>query len=562
MAGGWLNRIAAALAALLALLCVAGRAEAQPQVAGQPLDVCVLRDSGDLDPAALARHPERFDCTTPQHRLGPGDFWVISPHLGLRSEEGRPLAVRTGSVWQQGVTLHVLYADGALRSASTDRRGVTPLIQLGAIVEQPIPAAQAPVERLLWHVRGAANVRGILLGARVTDARQSTRANLVLAAVYAGFAGLCVALILYNLALWGALRHRFQLHYCLMLAALLAYTFSSSGAMAWVFPEIANNDRIRFNYLAVGATGAAVLGFARSFFDPRVFAGWLGRYTAAVGAAVLGSGLLVFLAPSAAVRFADAVFTCAFLSLASAVVPVLWRAWRLRSDFLWLFAIGWGAPILAAIARIAGNLHLLPWSFWLDNSTLLSMVAEIMASALAIAYRIKLLRAERDEAIASEVMARRLADTDPLTGLLNRRAFLGQAIGRPGEQQLLVADLDHFKRINETLGHDGGDEVLRLFARLLRACVPPGTLVARLGGEEFAVLTPADTPIEPEAVLARLRAARMPFDLRVTASIGACRGPIATETDWKALYRGADAALFRAKSAGRDRAHDAMRAAA
>jgi diguanylate cyclase (GGDEF)-like protein len=152
-----------------------------------------------------------------------------------------------------------------------------------------------------------------------------------------------------------------------------------------------------------------------------------------------------------------------------------------------------------------------------------------------------------------EEYARRLADTDPLTGLLNRRAFLDRAIGRPGRQVLQIADLDHFKQVNDTLGHDGGDEVLRVFARLLRNAVPTGALVARMGGEEFAILASPDEKVEAETILARLRSTRMPFDVRVTASIGTCSGPLRTEAEWKALYRGADRALFDAKSAGRDR---------
>lgn len=554
-------RILLALVAGMTLLCGVP-AEAQTGVAGKPLRVCVLRDSGGMDPASLIRHPERFDCTAAQHLLGPGDYWAISEDIGLLSSAEAPLNVRVASLWQEGLALHVLYADGSIASQATDARGVTPLIQLGAIVEQPLPRSPANIVRLLWHVEGSANMRGILLGARLSTARQSEHANLAMAGLYAGFAGLCIALIIYNLALWGALRHRFQLYYCLMVALLLAYAFSSSGALAWAWPEIANNFRLRINYLLLGATGAAALVFARSFFEERVFAGWLGRYSTVVASLMFGIGLLFFLIAPFGVHLADAAVTCSFVGLATVVAPTLWRAWRLRSNYLWLFAFGWGAPILTAVARTLVNLHLLPWSFWIDNSTILAMMVEAITSALAVAYRIRLLRDERDEAIEREVMTRRLADTDPLTGLLNRRAFLHQAIGRDGEQLLLIIDLDHFKRVNDTLGHDGGDEVLRVFARMLRTSVPQGTLVARIGGEEFAILTPTEQPVEPEAVLARLRQMRMPFDIKVTASIGTCRGTLASEVDWKALYRIADAALFDAKSAGRDRVRHAMREAA
>lgn len=554
----WLRSLLMSFGVLIALAGSVAASHAQPRADG-PLQVCVLRDDGSMRAAELIRHPERFDCTTPQHQLGNGDFWAVSSEVARSSSAAVPLVVQLASLWQRGLDLHVLYADGAMRSAYTGPAGVAPLIQLGAIVEQPIPVADAPVVRLLWHVRGAANVRGVLVGPQVIAKSQSDSINLAMAALYAGFAGVCGALILYNLALWNALRHPFQLYYCAMVATLLAYVFTSSGVFAWMFPDIPNNDRLRLNYLMLAATGATAVIFARSFFEPAVFAGWLGRWAGVLALAVGGAGVMVFIVAPFATKVADIIFTLILFGIPAVALPILVRAWRVRSAFRWLFAIGWGAPLVAALLRIAANFHLLPWSFWLDNSTTFSMIAEVGATALAIAYRIKLLRAERDEAIAREVTAWRMADTDPLTGLFNRRAFLNHAIGRAGEQQLLVADLDHFKYVNETLGHDGGDDVLRLFAQILRDVAPADALVARIGGEEFAILAPADAALDPETLLAGLRAARMPFDLRVTASIGICRGPIATEMDWKSLYRGADSALFAAKSAGRDTARSASR---
>jgi diguanylate cyclase (GGDEF)-like protein len=552
------------IVSLLGLVCLClsfmvpiAPAHAQAGFAGDQLNVCVLPDTGGMSAAELIRHPERFDCTTPQHKFGKGDFWVISSDINRASTPAVPLNIRNASLWQTRLSLHALYADGRMYSVATGPQGITPFLQLGAIAEFPIPPAQAPIVRVMWHVEGSASVRGILLGPRIATADQSARANLMMAALYAAFGGLCLGLICYNLALWAALRHRFQLWYCAMTAGLLVYAFSTCGALAWVWPEIANNDRLRFNYLTLGLMGGAALMFARTFFEERIYRGWLGRLATGVAVLIAGAGVLTFLTTPVAVRAADLIFTCIFTGLGAVVVPTLWRAWRLRSNYLWLFAIAWGAPILTAVMRILGNLHVLPWNFWLDNSTMLAMSAEALLSSLAIAYRIRLLSIERDEAVTAEEIARRLADTDPLTGLLNRRAFLEKAIGREGEQVLHVADLDHFKSVNDTLGHDGGDEVLRVFARMLRAAAPASALIARIGGEEFAILTNASEPIEPERILARLRATRMPFDMQVTASIGSCSGPLTSEVQWKSLYRGADKALFQAKSAGRDRARTA-----
>ena len=339
-----------------------------------------------------------------------------------------------------------------------------------------------------------------------------------------------------------------------MLVALLAYCFSSSGALAWTFPAIPNNDRLRINYATLAIGAAAAVAFARRFFEPRVFAGTLDRITTGVIALLLVATLVYMFGTSLHPTLASRLYAASFLTLPVVSALILVQAWQRRSNYLWVFAIAWGAPIVLATARVVSDLRLIRGSFVLDNSTLLAMTIEALLSSLAIAYRLRLLSRERDEALEKEIAARLLADTDPLTGLLNRRAFLREAIGRAGPQRLIVADIDHFKTVNETLGHDGGDEVLRIVARVLRTTALPGMLVARIGGEEFALLGDAATAIVPDELLAAIRAERMPFDLAVTCSVGSSTGGLASEADWKQLYRGADQALFDAKAAGRDRA--------
>jgi hypothetical protein len=163
-----------------------------------------------MNPAALLRQVGGFDCTTRQTDFGGGDFWVRSAPLH-RIDIRSPHEIRIASLWQRKVTLYALYGDGRIYSFTDDGRGASRHMQLGAMIQHQTPPGPVPLVRLLWHVEGAANVRGILIGAHVSDSYQAGQSNLKLGALYAGFVGLCIALLVYNLALWGALRHRFQI---------------------------------------------------------------------------------------------------------------------------------------------------------------------------------------------------------------------------------------------------------------------------------------------------------------------------------------------------------------
>ena len=560
---------ASVLLVILAMIAVVafpgvGRAQeaerAGGPLAGVAIPLCIAPARAADVAAKMFGASGRFACDGPQTRFGAGDFWALSPPLATIPGIAGRTRVRVSSVWQDTLTLYALYPGGAMRAWRLDQTGISRHLQLGTMIEWRLPPGAGTPARLMWRIENAGNLRGIVLAPRLATAQESVDANIEMAAVYAGFVGLCFALLIYNLAMWGALHHRFQLVYCAMVFWLMLYAISSSGALAWAFPGIANNDRLRINYVLLSGVVMAALMFSRTFFVARVSAGWVGRVANhALAALALATVALVALAPWQ-LRVTDSLYSLAFGGVLLASVPILYRAWRQQTRHLWLFGVAWTAPFLFALLRLMSNLDLIPWSFWLDNSTILAMAFEAVVSTLAISYRIRLLSQERDAAIERELVAARLADTDPLTGLLNRRAFLRHAIGSAGDQTLLIVDIDHFKRINETIGHDGGDEVLRLFARTLRQTAP-GALIARMGGEEFAILSPAIDAVPADSVLARLRAARMPFDLSVTASIGVCTGPVTAETEWKTMYRQADIALFEAKQAGRDRARFALKAA-
>ncbi len=208
--------------------------------------------------------------------------------------------------------------------------------------------------------------------------------------------------------------------------------------------------------------------------------------------------------------------------------------------------------------RSGGRAGLVAWRApdaraWDDDDSLL----------MGSAARIIRMLLER-EAIQLEMT--RQARTDPLTGLLNRRAFLEELERYAARQDrenepgtLIFADLDHFKPVNDRLGHEVGDDVLRCTASLLRKTFRPTDLIARLGGDEFAVwLTGADHMTAAERAeflrnavpreVAEITGPDLPL---VTMSIGiASRDPAEGET-LASLMRRADRAMYEVKRGGR-----------
>lgn len=150
--------------------------------------------------------------------------------------------------------------------------------------------------------------------------------------------------------------------------------------------------------------------------------------------------------------------------------------------------------------------------------------------------------------------------TDPLTGLANRRGLDAELTARLASGVggcLALFDLDHFKRVNDTFGHATGDEVLRRFAALARASVRDQDLVARLGGEEFAVVLPDISMNQATFVCDRLRRAIGDAGMRVNDQLIALTvsGGVASfgrDQTAEMVLRAADEALYRAKHAGRD----------
>ncbi|MDQ0422815.1 diguanylate cyclase (GGDEF)-like protein [Peteryoungia aggregata LMG 23059] len=187
-----------------------------------------------------------------------------------------------------------------------------------------------------------------------------------------------------------------------------------------------------------------------------------------------------------------------------------------------------------------------------------ALVSQSLTAVLMVAVGLTLLAT-----LVLEIMTaqRTESELDTLSGLTNRRGFDRgvQALLREapdGPHALILCDLDHFKRINDTYGHDIGDLVIKTFGKGLRQYAPPGAVIGRLGGEEFAIFLPG-MPIETAVQLAqRLRLevmslADLPSEIGVTASFGVA--PVPSEAALTEAYRQADQAMYDAKNSGRNR---------
>tara|TARA_B100000614_G_scaffold261441_1_gene291048 strand:+ start:9265 stop:10074 length:810 start_codon:yes stop_codon:yes gene_type:complete len=251
----------------------------------------------------------------------------------------------------------------------------------------------------------------------------------------------------------------------------------------------------------------------------------------------------------------------------SRVHPQLRIDWSARGRArVWAFtAIGTAVCIAFAFAFDSYNFSSGGWNWGKDPFNNL-----VIPLLLAPPFFYMLLSKMQQLAVAhTELMT--VASTDSLTTLLNRRAFTEMVDGymkRVEEAEksesrntggaLLVIDVDHFKRVNDRFGHVTGDEALKLIAGTIRSAVRETDLVGRLGGEEFCVFIPGQSPELASATAERIRRAVVAADFspggarhELSVSVGGVAYD--SQVPFSDLYRKADERLYAAKHNGRNR---------
>lgn len=364
--------------------------------------------------------------------------------------------------------------------------------------------------------------------------------------------GILLALLAYNLALAGIFREAAYGFYIAQCACALLTVASFNGHAghylwgAWPWWQERANVVLPSLWLV-----SAVL-FTRSFLGTHAMR-WLDVLLHAL--ALLAAGTAV-LGLSGAMRSAhtlnELLASMGVLLVTLAGIGMLRRGVRAARWYL-----GGQALLFAAVLGVVlANWQVVDAPFLLANGLQIGVAAEMAVFAIALSHRISRLRASQ---IALRLHAKHLAQaaaTDALTGLLNRHGLAQQATqvlqdGAP--HALMLLDLNRFKPINDTYGHDAGDAVLQAVAERMQALVRANDIVARLGGDEFVILLSDPLPPERLSQLAHElgSAIAQPLSyqgqaLRVGVSIGVARSPCNGNTLTE-LMRHADEAMYQAK---------------
>ena len=367
--------------------------------------------------------------------------------------------------------------------------------------------------------------------------------------------GYLLALIAYNVMLYAGLRKRSHLIYAIYLAMFITTNLAYTGhGYAWLWSDYPGVQRyiILVFMILFGVTG---LQFASRFLDlsRRAPLARRGVHSLCIAGLVAMGGAVVAGAQEAAAWIAFGfvvVFAITMLVLGAHAIRNGFQAGRYF--------------LAAAIAAMTGTLittlavlGLIPYTVWTFRAVEAGMLADATLLALALAHRYRLDQMER-------LRAEQLARTDQLTRLPNRRAFRELAepiwsntLRNNRNIALIMLDIDHFKRLNDTYGHARGDEVLAMVGQVLLATARRGDVIARWGGEEFMMLMP-ETDKHQASVLAerlRLQISSSHFstpagEISVTVSFGvAQRNGDATLDE---LIDEADTMLYRAKQLGRN----------
>lgn len=551
---------------LAALLLVAALA---PLGAG-PADAADFTDirsscwaSGGLsdDVVAIARSDERWSCADQKFSI---DAERVLLRFDLDPDGPLPRYFLSRRSALEAVHLLAIDLDGAVRQSTIPAAALRSSM-IGGYFKASLPDVTRATRQIVVALDLPSH-RMSLESAYLapTDTADGGAHALRLMIIVAGLAGMLVMPMIFNAAFYQVLRKSFVLWHSALTLSLLMTLLVSSNISVVLFDPPA----MTLSWMTTVIFGVAVASgsmFTYSFIEPGLMHPVLRRLLPYC--AIWAIGLSAFHAafPFVARPIQSSAYTVAFAPILAVFILSMIDALRRGSRAAKFQAIGYTPMVLVGLVRLVTGV--VPWLHSADAMLMFyaGCLCEVLFTTLGVADRFMAMKRERDRARTEADFLETLSETDPLTGLLNRRAIVGQfaRLRAEGFDTLAIIDLDHFKAINDVNGHAVGDAVLKAVARAIEG--GPDVAAYRLGGEEFVlVLRGKDAGIKAErrrqAIPVTVAATVADLGRPVTASMGVA---IASGGEgFVELYERADRLLYEAKRAGRNRTRTAVESTA
>ncbi|MDR6819941.1 diguanylate cyclase (GGDEF)-like protein [Neorhizobium sp. 2083] len=505
------------------------------------------------DIVGMARDEHRWSCSGTNQRISIEAERVllrfditpsqVSPRY-LLSRRSALEAVHLLVIDQDGSIRQTSYPAAALQSSMAGGYFKAALPEVTRMSRQVVAAVDLPSHRMTLE---KAYLSPTDAGASADDFR--------FLLLMAGLAGTLMMPLIFNAAFYRALREPFVLwHSALTVSLLMTIAVTSGLAVAFFAPPAMTLSWM--TTLIFGITIGSGAMFTYSFIEPGLMHPILRRILPYCAAWAVFLSFFHATFPFVARPVQSTVYTAAFAPILAVFVLSLIDSLRRGSRAARFQAVGYAPLALVGLIRLVTGL-----TPGLQSADAMLMfyfgcMFEVLLTTLGVAERFVIMKRERDRARDEADLLERLSETDPLTGLLNRRAIERQfeQLRATGFTALAAIDLDHFKAINDGYGHGVGDEVLKAVGVALKA--GPNVRAFRLGGEEFLLLlrgheVDAQAELCREAIPATVAMAVPVLARPVTASMGITS--ISGDDDFTRLYERADKLLYEAKSAGRNR---------
>lgn len=535
-----------------------GRHIAYLQAVGKPLD---------LDDAVQAYIAGRF---VPAKRavmnfgIGAPPVWLA---IQIENPSDRPLQRRISinTSWIDRIDLYFVDTN------DTADKGHVPSQNTAAVHQQvgdSLPFHRRPMESRYFDVPHAFNpgITTVFMHVQTPDPmilpiylrtpEQDATAATLEAYTYGFVYGALAALLGYNFILFLRLKIWRYAFYSIYLSSFIVTNLAYTGhGYWWLWPNCPRWQQWSNPVLMV-LYGACGLVFAIFFLDTRQHLPRLHRFVVASVAMPVVVEILAAVVSDRVTGLLLAFSFILFFSLLMLLLGVV--SWRNGLTYAKYFLVAALAAVVGASFTAITVWGLVPFSNWGYRAAEVGTMFEAALLALALADQFRV-------SVEQKNLAEQLARIDPLTGLNNRRGFydLALSVWNTGlrhrrHMSVIMLDLDHFKRLNDTFGHPAGDWVLQVIADELRRTARVGDIVARWGGEEFTLLLPETTLQDAVSVASRLRTNIKTKTLEhqgevisLTASFGVSHVQ-ANNADLDELIQAADQQLYVAKQHGRD----------